>query len=442
MLFLFLFVLLLVSRKSSRLVGVIYESTEVLSIDFHISPVRDVKDLLSRDPRLSHIRIIDKSLSGHCKMMHTCAVDLRVLNQGNGITLGTCPNQLKKEFWKEYKDYLLQNISAFVCQHALPLCEVYMSFPQPMMLIASTRYEIGRYDAASWNRLNINLHAITSRPGNVLAANNMYDAEYLKHFTCIDEVAIIPNICEYVGTVYSPTRPEYLIGPSRLSEGGKQIIEGEGGFLHYLQTNKVSRMKFATIRSLYTHYTYTDIASHPGLILIPYQVSIMSLFEYYAMHIPVFVPSLDLLIKWQMDNRVMDELSWNCVFGNCESRSEIAGCERSVHPHDPNDVTNPESLRYWLKFADFYQWPGIVCFDDWDDLIEKIESTDLSNASSVMKQHWVKEKTKVTHIWSEFIHAASSDTQLMARRGAGERTWESEVLNFYPEVLTAALSGC
>ena len=228
-LFLFLFVLLFVSRKSSRLVGVIYESTEVLSIDFHISPVRDVKDLLSRDPRLSHIRIIDKSLSGHCKMMHTCAVDLRVLNQGNGITLGTCPNQLKKEFWKEYKDYLLQNISAFVCQHALPLCEVYMSFPQPMMLIASTRYEIGRYDAASWNRLNINLHAITSRPGNVLAANNMYDAEYLKHFTCIDEVAIIPNICEYVGTVYSPTRPEYLIGPSRLSEGGKQIIEGEGG---------------------------------------------------------------------------------------------------------------------------------------------------------------------------------------------------------------------
>ena len=142
-LFLFLFVLLLVSRKSSRLVGVIYESTEVLSIDFHISPVRDVKDLLSRDPRLSHIRIIDKSLSGHCKMMHTCAADLRVLNQGNGITLGTCPNQLKKEFWKEYKDYLLQNISAFVCQHALPLCEVYMSFPQPMMLIASTRYEIG-----------------------------------------------------------------------------------------------------------------------------------------------------------------------------------------------------------------------------------------------------------------------------------------------------------
>ena len=67
-LFLFLFVLLFVSRKSSRLVGVIYESTEVLSIDFHISPVRDV-ELLSRDPRLSHIRIIDKSLSGHCKMM-------------------------------------------------------------------------------------------------------------------------------------------------------------------------------------------------------------------------------------------------------------------------------------------------------------------------------------------------------------------------------------
>ena len=57
-----------------------------------------------------------------------------------------------------------------------------------------------------------------------------------------------------------------------------------------------------------------------------------------------------------------------------------------------------------------------------------------------MKQHWVKEKTKVTHIWSEFIHAASSDTQLMARREL-VAVLGSEVLNFYPEVLTARFQG-
>ena len=419
-----------------------YRSTNILSIDFHISPVRDLKDLIARDPWLSRVHVIDESLSGHCGTVHTCATNLRVLNQSNGITLGACPNQLRKEFWDSYKeDSFLRNISAFVCHHSLPLCEVYMGFPQPMILIASTRYEIGRYDAISWEKLNRNLRAIISRPGNVLAANNMYDAEYLKHFTCIDHVPVIPNICEYVEATYKPKRFEYLIGPSRLSEGGKRVINGEGGLFDHLRRNAISHSNFSTIRTLYGHYTYSDIASHPGIILIPYQVSIMSLFEYYAMNIPLFVPSLDLLIKWQLEHRIMDELSWNCVFGNCDSPSNIPGCGYSDHPYDPNDVTNPESLRHWLKFADFYQWPGIVYFDDWGDLLSKLDTTNLSYVTSVMKRHWLKEKQNASRFWKDFFRSASS-ARHVGRRKVYKHTWETEVVKLYPQVPSASLLGC
>ena len=47
--------------------------------DFHISPVADIKEVLSN---FREVSVIDKSLSGHCHLTNSCAVDLAVV----GIT--------------------------------------------------------------------------------------------------------------------------------------------------------------------------------------------------------------------------------------------------------------------------------------------------------------------------------------------------------------------
>jgi hypothetical protein len=44
------------------------------SSDFHISPIADLKDLFVP----MGMKVIDKSLSAHCKLMGTCAKDLKV----------------------------------------------------------------------------------------------------------------------------------------------------------------------------------------------------------------------------------------------------------------------------------------------------------------------------------------------------------------------------
>jgi hypothetical protein len=83
-------------------------------------------------------------------------------------------------------------------------------------------------------------------------------------------------------------------------------------------------IQFAKIRDLYSHFEYSDLVAHPAIVLIPYQVrkgpslcklqvaghqgvtwqvSIMSIFEYYRMAIPLFVPSPSLLAKWQLKYR-------------------------------------------------------------------------------------------------------------------------------------------
>jgi hypothetical protein len=69
------------------------------SSDFHISPVADIKNIVSA----FGATVIDKSLSGHCHLANTCERDLRVINKQNGIHLEPCPNDVIAEFYNVYK---------------------------------------------------------------------------------------------------------------------------------------------------------------------------------------------------------------------------------------------------------------------------------------------------------------------------------------------------
>ena len=44
-------------------------------------------------------------------------------------------------------------------------------------------------------------------------------------------------------------------------------------------------LSFAHIRDLYPHFQYEDLAGHPAMVILPYQVSFMSLFEFYRMEV-------------------------------------------------------------------------------------------------------------------------------------------------------------
>lgn len=418
------------------------QQTALLSVDFHISPIHDLKALFAYSHSLKHLTIVDKSFSSHCHMTQTCATDVRVLTKQNGLQLTNCPNEIKYEFWRAYvDDREFINTGLFVCQHAFSLCELYMPFDKPMVLIASTRYEIGRLTVDSWLRLNKNLVAIASRKQNTIAANNMYDAEYIKHFTGLKDVPIIVNTCLYVGARYNPTRSQTLVGPSRLSKGGLEVfhemIESLDG------SQSAGNLNFAQIRSLYKHYTYEDLAAHPAIVLIPYQVSVMSIFEYYAMGVPMFAPSLELLVEWQIKHKVLDELSWNCVENRCDEKSAISAHDFSPHHgYDPNDVMNATSLRHWLKFADFYQLPGIVLFDNWVDLFQKLQNTDLQATSDIMLKHRESQLADVRWTWTDILKKAKIyETLGRARKvnpknvGAHSRiSWEAQIQTQYPNL--------
>ena len=169
-----------------------YRGYTFWSSDFHISPIADLKDLFAP----MGMRIIDESLSGHCHLKKTCSRNLKVITKQNGITLGQCPNQLRRKFFEAYvNDPRMRGVDAFLCHHAAGLCEAFMPFNKSLVVVASTRYEIGRHDPRRWKAWNANLKAIAAHPRNVVAANNRYDAEYVKYFTGLSHVPVLPNYC-------------------------------------------------------------------------------------------------------------------------------------------------------------------------------------------------------------------------------------------------------
>lgn len=52
-----------------------------------------------------------------------------------------------------------------ICTHAASLCELYMPFNKSLIVVASTRYEIGRHDSKRWQAWNENLRRIGGKEG-------------------------------------------------------------------------------------------------------------------------------------------------------------------------------------------------------------------------------------------------------------------------------------
>eukprot|EP00223_Ostreococcus_mediterraneus_P007849 CAMPEP_0179702648 /NCGR_PEP_ID=MMETSP0937-20121108/2385_1 /TAXON_ID=548131 ORGANISM="Ostreococcus mediterraneus, Strain clade-D-RCC2593" /NCGR_SAMPLE_ID=MMETSP0937 /ASSEMBLY_ACC=CAM_ASM_000575 /LENGTH=315 /DNA_ID=CAMNT_0021575787 /DNA_START=630 /DNA_END=1577 /DNA_ORIENTATION=- len=303
-----------------------------------------------------------------------------------------------------------------------------------MILIAPTRYEVGRTDSASWSFLNENLRLLASNPRNVIAANNRYDSEYIRHFSGIQHVELLPNLCEYVHAVYRPTSKTILIGPSRLSKGGvvvlKDLIRAIGSVSsHY------PRLRFATVREMYPKFNYAQLAQHPAVVLLPYQISIMSIIEYYRMGIPLFAPSVNLLIKWQVKYLIMDELSWNCVRNSCKNGSSIRAHPDSPHGNtDPNNIMSERDLAHWLVFADFYQWPAITYFDSWKDLFEKLNSSNLHEIHMEMMKFNKEQKHQIILQWKRLLQQMFSELlpRKIAPRSPTRGTWDETMADAYP----------
>lgn len=215
-----------------------------------------------------------------------------------GFSLDPCPNRLRESFFDAYKnDAEFRRVDLVVCSHPAANCELYMPFNRSMLVYATTRLEFGRDDkfvdwrkplitkrsAQRWADWVANLKRIAARPGNVVAANNMYDVKYIEYHTGL-QALYLPSWCEPREAdgrevTYAPRRGQpVLLGMYRDNLDFPNFSD-EASWKHpILQglTRAAKRARsaydFKRMHELYARYEWSDLMRHPALILIPYQV--------------------------------------------------------------------------------------------------------------------------------------------------------------------------
>jgi hypothetical protein len=365
----------------------------VWSNDFHITTIGNVKHLLT--PKGVHF--IDKSLSLACHATKTCATDLKVLTSQNGVH----PNAATRtRFVEAYmKDVQFATVDVVMCFHPAAMCELFMPFNKRLFVIVTTRYEMGRHASKEWRLWNENLRCISSDPRNLVAANNLYDAKYVEYFTGILP-KVLPSIVE-MPMQYAPNSTDILV-PAMHSPNRTALW----------RTLQLVSSRFVPLKSKYKRYSYHQLCENSAILHLPYQVSIMSLFEQYGMGIPLLVPAPTFL--WQLHDQydLVTERTWERVRkrrawerprkkGQRPARSLLRGVNASIP--DPNNDRDKHAFLHWIQFADFYQWPHIIQFVSWKHLSSLIQTTNWHQVSQRMLRENQKMKRRVEDQWTAIL---------------------------------------
>jgi len=98
---------------------------------------------------------------------------------------------------------------------------------------------------------------------------------------------------------------------------------------------------------------------------------------------------------------VIRQRTWSGFMEKQSSRSAIAGVYTQVP--DPNNDLDEDAINYWLQFADFYQWPHIIYFESVEDLVNKMQTVDLTEISRRMAKYNDRVRQKIKDTWSQVL---------------------------------------
>ena len=127
----------------------------------------------------------------------------------------------------------------------------------------------------------------------------------------------------------------------------------------------------------------------------------VSLTEQYRMNIPLFFPTIDVLARWHVEFQVIHQRTWASYMSKRQEASDVPGVIENVP--DPNNDLDEDAVKFWLQFADYYQWPHIIYFDSIEDLVDKMLTIDLKEISRRMEEHNKKVRQEIKDIWSKVL---------------------------------------
>lgn len=349
----------------------------MFNVDLHVAVVADVRMQLER----RGLDLVDWTISAHNWVFDRPRDPVAIVNETTWKSFGP---RMAKRFRRLYGPYL-RTFRGFVVTHTPCFSLLYEGLDTPTLTVVSTRYEFPcTHYAPSWDWLDARLRAGVEDGWLTLVANNRADADYLRHYTGL-EAPHIPSACSYTGLTYTGQRSAVVV-----SSGASAIERTIADTL---------RHDAVPLRSgLGARYSWADLYDHRAIVFIPYNVSIMSLFEHYTACAPIYVPSRSFVKELHAHHPadVLGNLSFSQVTGHPAAR-RVAGL-------DLNDTSDDAVVDWYLDRADFYddEWmPHIRQFDSWEHLDDLLESDDPQAISAEMSAERPVRLGRIDALWDE-----------------------------------------
>ena len=201
-------------------------------------------------------------------------------------------------------------------------------------------------------------------------------------------------------------KSEILVGPSNSNQ--------KASYLNELSQTSNNQFVFKHIRALYPRFTFDQLTGHRAIVLFPYATMSYSIVDFYAINMPIFVPSIEFLIKLNItDER---RLQSDCCLKMPDPITFDRQLENNLsttHPFSPNS-DEYSALKYWLQFSDYYVWPFVTAFDSFEDLIEKLKAADLPRISRKMKAHNLVKEADLLNNWCRLTKAIAKSPRTPA----------------------------
>ena len=246
---------------------------------------------------------------------------------------------------------------------------------------------------------------------NILIASNNYDYEYHKYILWWNKkIHLIPPLTDSINDKYKWINNHFLIVPwkDKIFKQREKIIDS---CINFLWTQWFNNIISITKKYKNKKYEFGEIAEYKALIVIPYTIYIWSIMDFLEMWMPMFFPSKKLLTQRHHECNLLAEYDFisqytEYYWKNIFSKKFINKIENYIWKR--GDIPSPYSnkkddLEYWIWKSDWYtKWP-IITFDSFQDLANKLSTTNMNEYSKILLEFNNTNKKESKELWKKLL---------------------------------------
>lgn len=217
---------------------------------------------------------------------------------------------------------------------------------------------------------------LQERPDVVLATNNPLLTEQIAFQAKGALLPVVRPHARFTQAVYAPSRLYDALLVSRT----KFMWVTLGCALRRFMDDTYP-IKF-TVANSDSKFSFSEMAAHRAVVLIPWEHALMAFFEFYSMSIPLLMPDASWSYRLIFDAE--GNLGCTIPLYSDVSPACPSGCD-PIHPYQPFAFASFESRRYWYQYSSFAQFPHIQRFTSISDLLQQLLQLNLAGVSASMK---------------------------------------------------------